>query len=374
MSLINSATLDSILDFFDFEPAPASIADLDTPVPIIDLGVVMHNMQKAQSHHDQLGISFRPHIKTHKMIPLAKAQVHLGAHGITTQKLGEAEIMADAGLEDILISYNILGATKLQRLANLARKCNLTLTADNIECVQQLDETAQGRGIRFNVLIECDTGGNRAGTQSPDETLQLAQAIQSSSNLAFKGLLTYSPAERREDAAFRLNAVKHTLVSHGINPKIISSGGTRDLHSSAGLQDVTEYRAGTYIFNDRMVLADGACTLDDCAVRILATVVSSPHGTGRVIIDAGSKALTSDLGGLEGFGIEPSSQAKLYNVNEEHGFLEATGSASSLKVGGQVQILPNHVCPVINLYDKVIFTLDGQVLGFVKVDCRGRVT
>ncbi len=365
-------TFEEAQSYFSFKEAVTCLEELDTPIPVIDLEMVLQNLISVQRHFDNLGIAFRPHVKTHKMVPFAKIQLHLGACGITVQKLGEAEVMAEAGIGDILIAYNILGQRKLTRLVNLARQAKLTLVADNEFCISQLNTAAASNNINLDLLIECDTGFNRNGLINPEQVLQLAQTIVSSSNLRFKGLMTYPPSGARKEVSALLSNLRMMLESYDIPVETVSSGGTKDLFSEEGLEGITEYRAGTYIFNDRMILEKGSCQLRNCAARVLTTVVSKPTED-RIILDAGSKALTSDLNGLIGYGIDPSSLAKVRKLNEEHGQMEVI-SEPSPNVGDLVEILPNHICPVINLYDYIALKSGDRILGLIKVDARGRVS
>lgn len=365
-------TFEEAQSYFSFKETVTCLEELDTPIPVIDLEIVLQNLISVQRYFDNLGIAFRPHVKTHKMVPFAKIQLHLGACGITVQKLGEAEIMAEAGIGDILIAYNIIGQRKLTRLINLARQTKLTLVADNEFCITQLNTAAASNNINLDLLIECDTGFKRNGLANPEQVLQLAQTIVSSSNLRFKGLMTYPPSGARKEVSALLSNLRMVLEGNGIPVQTISSGGTRDLFLEEGLEGITEYRAGTYIFNDRIILEKGSCQLRNCAARVLTTVVSKPTED-RIILDAGSKALTSDLNGLIGYGIDPGSQAKVRKLSEEHGQMEVIGEPSP-NVGDLVEILPNHICPVINLYDYIALKSGDKILGFVKVDARGRVS
>ncbi len=361
------------ISYFNFQDKPSDLVHLDTPIPVIDLGIVLNNLVKAQSHFDKLGITFRPHIKTHKMIPLAKIQLRLGACGITVQKLGEAEVMAEAGIQDIMVAYNIIGQRKLERLVKLARKAHLTLVADNEFCVNQLNSAAAANNLTLDLLIECDTGDKRNGLGHALQVLKLARTIVSSSNLRFKGLMTYPPSGKRKQVTSILSDFRSALTENGITVEIISSGGTTDLYSNEGLEVITEYRTGTYVFYDRMTLQNGCCTLRDCAVRVLATIVSKPTND-RLILDAGSKSLTSDLVGLDGYGVDPQTHLRISKLTEEHGQMDLVDAEKNYKIGDQIQILPNHVCPVINLFDHVAIKLDGEILGMVKVSARGRVS
>ena len=359
---------------FDFQPAGSTLADVQTPVPVIDLAVVARNIERWQQRCDKLGIANRPHIKTHKLVPLARAQLARGAKGITVQKLGEAEVMADAGIRDLLLTFNVLGRQKLERLAALARRTDLAVTVDSQQVADGVAWAGGAAGRPIRVLVEVDTGAGRCGLQTPEAALSLARRIAGTKDLRFGGLMTYPRNGGRAQTAAFMAAARELLHKDGLAVDTVSTGGTPDMWKDEGLAGMTEYRAGTYIYHDRSQIAAGAATPADLALTVLATVVSRPTAD-RAIIDAGSKALTSDLLGLSGYGaLAGAPEAVVYALSEEHGFVDVSKLAVPPKVGQQVRVVPNHVCPVSNLYDRVVI-LDGEaVLGAVKVDARGTVT
>jgi D-serine deaminase-like pyridoxal phosphate-dependent protein len=362
-----------IHSFLTFEPAGDSIEELETPVPVIDIAKVERNLRKWQERCDRLGIANRPHIKTHKISGLAKYQMALGAKGITVQKLGEAEAMAASGVSDMLLTFNIVGRRKLERLAKLAQRTDISVVADNDEVVRQVAGAGRAAGRDISVLVECDSGARRNGVQTPEAAAALAQIIDRTEGVSYGGLMTYPRSGTRKESQSFLAAARELAGMAGLATRTISTGGSPDMWSDEGLSMVTEYRAGTYIYFDRSLAVRGACGFEDCAVHVLATVVSRPTED-RAILDAGSKALTSDLLGLTGYGIvRELGDAPVYDVNEEHGFLDLSVAERRPKVGEMVRILPNHVCPVSNLFDKVVFIEGDRVLGAVKVDARGRV-
>jgi D-serine deaminase-like pyridoxal phosphate-dependent protein len=359
--------------FFEFEPLGRNIEDLETPVPIIDFDVMLKNLQRWQGHCDAIAMANRPHIKTHKLVSVAKLQLAMGAKGICVQKLGEAEVMAAAGIRDMLLTFNVVGHHKLDRLAQLMKSSDIMVVADNVDMLEGLSFAAQNGGRTLDVLVEFDTGAGRNGSASPAATLALAQAIDRSQGLRLAGLMTYPPAFERQAVANAIAEMKQQLLGAGLPCERVSSGGSRDLWDASGFDDVTEYRAGTYIYNDRSLVAVKACTWEDCAETVLATVVSAPSSD-RAIVDAGTKALTSDLLGLEGYGIVRAlGDAKIYNANEEHGYLDTSKASRKVKVGETLKVLMNHTCPVNNLFDKVVFTRKNEVLGAMRIDARGKV-
>lgn len=363
----------SLIDYLKLRPIGARLEDLETPVPVIDVDVVERNAMRWQNRCNLLGLANRPHIKTHKLVGLAKYQMAIGARGITVQKLGEAEVMADAGITDMLLTFNVVGANKTRRLGALARRTTISVVADNSEMIEGLASAGKAAGRAIAVLVECDTGAGRNGVQSPEAALQLAQMIDKTPSLTFGGLMTYAGAgQRLQTEEFTVKA-RDLCRKAGLEVRVITSGGSPDMWKDEGLSQLTEYRAGTYIYFDRSLVARGTCSFEDCALTVLATVVSRPT-TDRAIIDAGTKSLTSDLLGLEGYGVvHDLGDAKIFAANEEHGYLDISKLTTKPKVGDLVRITPNHVCPVTNLFDEVIFVRGDKVLGAAKVDARGLV-
>ena len=347
--------------------------EFGTPVAMVDLDRVERNIARLQAACEAAGVRNRPHIKTHKSPMIAAMQRQAGAAGITCQKLGEAEVMADAGFDDILISYNILGEEKRGRLAALMRRTQVTVCADNATVVDSLQQAAQLAGATLAVLVECDTGRRRAGVETAAEAVALARDIAGRPGLRFAGLLLYPPETAMAETQRFLDEALAGLRAHGLEPSIISSGGTPNIANLGKIAGATEHRAGTYVFNDRMMLAAGAATLDDCALCVVATVVSRA-GPERGIVDAGSKTLTSDVGGLQGHGlILEHPQARIVKFAEEHGFLDLSACNDRPQVGDVVRIVPNHVCVVVNMMDRLVATRGGTIVGEIPVAARGRI-
>ena len=348
------------------------IQELETPCVLIDLDRVEANLTHAQREADRLGLNLRPHIKTHKLPRFAQRQVDLGAVGITVQKLGEAEVMADGGLTDIFLPYNIVGDHKLGRLKALNERVTLKVTADSPDTVAGYAPTfASGKPL--TVLVECDTGMGRCGVQTPAQALALAQQIAASPGLKFGGLMTYPLSGARDKAEQWLADAKALLQKGGLDCEVISSGGTPDMWKGHEGTVVTEYRPGTYIYFDRSQVKNGAADWTDCALTVLATVVSRPTAT-RVVVDAGSKALTSDMLGMEGFGvIEGLGGVAVKSLSEEHGVIELPAPSDDPRVGDLVRIIPNHACVVSNLFDDVHLISHGELVETVPVAARGRV-
>ena len=350
-----------------------SLNDIETPAFLVNESRARRNIEKFQAHCDAKGLKLRPHIKTHKTVHFAKAQIEAGAVGINCQKIGEAEIMADAGLNNILITFNILGAPKLKRLRALAERVDLCVVADNSVVVSGLSDAFSDAKVPLKVRVECDTGAARCGVQNPKEAIELAQRIDQSPGLKFDGFLTYPAVGGQADVVAFMTAAKSGLAALGISCTSISSGGSPDMWKAETGDIVTEYRIGTYVYNDRSLVVRGACTWDDCAGHVLATIVSLPT-KGRAVIDAGSKALTSDLLGLEGHGhVVGYPDIKIVGLSEEHGVM-SLGDDCDLRVGDRIRIVPNHVCVVANMFDEAWLEDRNGGLTRLKIDARGRVT
>lgn len=351
---------------------PWTIDDLDTPAVLIDLDRVEANLRRAQDYASAHGLALRPHIKTHKIPELARHQMELGAVGITCQKLGEAEVMADAGIRDILITFNLIGRAKTQRLVALARRTRLSVTVDNAVVASELDAAMREAGLRLPVLIECDTGAARCGVQSPEEAVELARLIVGLGGLSFEGLMTYPARGRVPVTAAWLEEAVTGLKAAGLEPKVVSTGGSPDLYRAHEVKVATEHRPGTYIYHDRDQLR-ASLSLDDCAMTVLATVVSRPT-EGRAILDAGSKTLSSDLNGLEGYGlVREYPQLIMASFSEEHGHVDCSASNARPRIGERVTVVPNHACAVTNLHDVIYGVRGRRVERVFRVAARGRV-
>jgi D-serine deaminase-like pyridoxal phosphate-dependent protein len=340
--------------------------DVATPAAVVDLDRLESNLARWQEHCDRVGLANRPHVKTHKCVEIARRQVGLGADGITCQTLHEAEVMVDAGIDDVLVPYNVVGGRKLEQLASLLRRTTVRVTADDRALLAGLGGAATDSGRELGVLVDCDTGLGRTGVTSTEEAAELAAAIARTSGLRFAGLLTF-PAPPA--AAAFLEAASALIRRRGLAVETVSAGGTPTMWHSDELRPlVTEYRAGTYAFNDRNTVASGAATIEQVALTVAATVVSRRDG--RAIVDAGSKALSSERAD-NGFGLVLEAPAsRLVRLDEEHGYVEL-GAGDDLELGQQVRVVPNHVCVAVNLADELVAVRGGETAGRWPVE-RGR--
>ncbi len=353
-----------------------TLGEVETPAAVVDLAVADRNLRRAQEAADRAGVALRPHVKTHKLPRLALRQVELGAVGITCQKLGEAEVMAAAGLEDILVTYNLLGAAKLDRLAALHDRVRVAVGADGPEVVAGYAARFRDPAHPLRVVVELDAGAGRCGVAGAAEAVALARLIAAEPGLAFEGVFTYPPRQAAEATVARLRAVRDALRAAGLPPRVVSNGGTPDLGPALPLEAglVTEHRPGTYVYNDRMQVAWGHGTDADCALTVLATVVSRP-APGRAILDAGSKALSSDPAPVPGFGLlREHPEAVIVALNEEHAIVDVSACPAPPKVGDRVRVVPNHACVVVNLFDAVhLLHADGRAEA-APVAARGRLS
>ena len=348
------------------------VTDLETPIPVIDLDRVEHNLSKMQAYCDSHSLRLRPHIKTHKIPGFAHRQLELGAHGVTCQKLGEAEVMADAGLDDIFISYPLIGPAKAQRLAELSRRAKVSVGIDNLLALETIAEAARASNHIIGILVEFDSGNKRTGVTSVEQALELARQVQKIPGLLFDGLMTYPSTAAT--VTFVAEA-KRMFSEAGIAIATVSGGGTPNAWAAHEIAGLTEVRVGTYIYHDRATVGAGAASLDECAFHIHATVISRPTED-RAVMDAGSKSLSSD-------GVDPSvgrgyglilgyEDAVIERLSEEHGVIDLSRCASKPVVGERLQILPNHVCAVSNLHDEVAVSRDGELVDMWRVAARGK--
>lgn len=345
-----------------------TIHDLETPSVLIDLDLMEANIAVMQSRCDALGINFRPHIKTHKIPDIARRQLEAGAKGIACQKVSEAEVFADASFDDVQIPYNIVGARKTRRLAELAKRAKMTVTVDSRPVIDGIAAAAQAVGATIHMMVELVSLGQRTGT-TPADALALAQHIQTTDNLYFSGLMIYP-----SDAAIRPRLLETLalLEAAGIAVEQVSGGGSGAISDMHLLPELTEMRVGTCIFWDWNSVSAGYAGFDDCAMRVRASVVSANEPS-RVILDSGSKSIQSEtIDGQFGY-IAEHPEARLYKVNEEHGYVDFSDCDSTPSVGDILHIVPVHTCVVTNLHNQ-LYGVRGDAIEVVwDVAARGLV-
>lgn len=350
-----------------------SVDTLDTPSVTIDLDRLAANIARVQGLVAGHGIANRPHVKTHKIPEIGKMQIAAGAIGLTCQKLDEAEAFIDAGAAaDILITFNIVGRHKTDRLMELAARVKrLAVVADNEIVARGLSDAGVRHGRDVPLLIECDTGFGRNGVQSPDAVRDLACLVADLPRIRFEGLMTF-PNRVPETRDFLLRAIAQ-LTDAGLSLPVVSGGGTPALLTLGEFPILTEHRAGTYVYNDVMMVHSGVATWDNCAMHVRATVVSTPTAD-RAIVDAGSKVLTREQYYVTDFGrVVEYPDAVVSNLSEEHGVIDLSRSSAKPKVGEVVRIIPNHCCVVSNMVDEVYGVRNGAVEVVWPVAARGGV-
>jgi D-serine deaminase-like pyridoxal phosphate-dependent protein len=349
------------------------VEELETPALTVDLDRVERNIASLQSYCDEHGIAFRPHTKTHKSPEVARLQIDAGAVGLTCQKLGEAEVMADAGFGDIMVTYPLVGRRKAERLADLAGRAKVSVVGDSAAVAEGLSEVLAERGAQVGFLVECDTGLGRTGVQSPEEAAELAERVAALPGLELAGLMTYPSLP---PSGPWLREAREAVERRGLPVGSVSGGGTPRARFTHELGVVTELRAGTYVYGDRTCIALGCMGLDDCALHVVATVVSRPTPD-RAILDTGSKSLTSDpvpVEDTDGFGyLLEHPNAVVYALNEEHGYVDVSRCDPKPAVGDVVRVLPNHVCVAVNLQDELVVHRSGEVVDTWSVAARGKV-
>jgi len=350
------------------ERALAAAASFETPCAVVDLNVVERNLARMAAIAASAGLRLRPHAKTHKSPWLAARQIAHGATGLTVATLREAEVYADAGIDDLLLAHPPVGATKLMRLGRLADRIRqLAVSLDDVGVAQTLPQSIE-------VLWEVDTGQHRLGTQAGLPTVDAVRRLVAAIGLArFRGLITHAghsykaknSAERREIARAEMRGVVETaelLRQEGIPVREVSVGSTPTAKYAGLMAGVTEMRPGTYAFGDANQVTLGSQRLEDCAFGVVATVVSVPAAD-RAVLDAGSKALSADLSvaGLKGYGlVVDAPHLTVGRLSEEHAVV--TGTPTGLHIGDRVVVIPAHACTTVNLHPALL-VVEGDGFG-----------
>ncbi len=362
---------------------PVSPFDLDTPTVVLDLDRVDRNIARMAAAAGAGGVALRPHAKTHKQPAIAHRQIAAGAVGLTVAKLGEAEVFADAGIDDMVVAYPLWGEPKWQRLCDLAERVTVAVALDSPEAVEGLGRVAAARGLTIAVRVEVDTGYARCGVSGTPAVLDLARRITQTDGVEFAGVESFAgqvhaagPAsvERvARDEALSLVTVAEELVAAGFPCATVSVGGTSTASAAALVPGVTEIRPGTYVFSDRDQAAMGWGTLEDCALTVVATVVSHPVPT-RAVIDAGTKTLSGDRAmHSPGFGhVIGRPDLRIDRLSEEHGVIELE-PGTPLAIGDVLRIIPNHACACLNLHDEIALSQGGEIIGRSQIEARAKV-
>lgn len=369
------------------------VEEIDTPALLVDLDDLEHNLAKMATHFAEAGKHLRPHTKSHKTPAIAHLQLQAGAIGVTCAKLGEAEVMADAGIDDILIANEVVGRHKVPRLMELARRCNIMAAVDHPDNLEDLNRAAGDAGVQPRMLVEVNIGHNRCGiTAESDAVVELSRAVSDAEHLRFAGIFGYQghvvdlpDADERETGARgcleRLTTAVDNVRAAGLTVDIVSTSATGDYYVSTTFDAVTEVQAGSY------ALMDAAYAELDLGFRnaltVLTTVTSRP-GEDQVITDAGLKTVTPEHGwprvklpSKEGIdvGWDPLGLRFLecHALSEEHGRLRSLGGECRVVPGDVIEFIPGHGCTTMNLHDQIYAVRDGRLEAIWPIAARGKV-
>jgi D-serine deaminase-like pyridoxal phosphate-dependent protein len=360
------------------------VHDLETPAVLVDLDVVESNIARMAERARASGVRLRPHAKTHKVVEIARRQVAAGASGLSLAKTSEAEVFADAGFEDLFVAYPVVGADKARRLLALAERLRrLAVGVDSVEGASTLAGAFRAAGRALDVMLKVDVGFHRVGVP-PERALETARRLADLPGLRLRGLFTHAGqgyhqetpegvAEVARHEGRTMAAVADELRAAGLALEEVSVGSTPTAREAMAQAGVTECRPGNYVYHDGTQVALGTCAPSDCALTVLATVVSVP-GADRAVVDAGSKTLSSDplRPRAGGFGQLAGRRSRVQRLSEEHGVIVVEGG-EAFRVGERIRILPNHACVVSNLHDRVFGVRGDAVEGEMKVAARGRI-
>lgn len=363
-----------------------SIDSVPTPALVVDLPTVRRNIRQMADFCRGAGLRLRPHTKTHKSVMMARLQMEAGAGGLTVAKAGEAEVMA-AAADDLFVAYPALDPPRCQRLAALGRERTIRAGVDSMLAIDRLAEAARRMDVTIGILVDLDVGFHRTGVSSPQRATELAQHVARTSGVRLDGIMCF-PGHVREPNAEQapvlarvaeiIQAALDMWARHGLSASIVSGGSSPSAMQSNQIRQLTEIRPGTYIYNDMNQVAGGRCGFDDVAAKFVCTVVSDAV-EGKVVIDAGSKTLTTDrifnAPDTGGFGhVVEYPEARVIRLSEEHGEVDLSRCSERPKLGERVSVIPNHICPAVNLHDAAWLRDGTEELSCLPIDARGRVT
>jgi D-serine deaminase-like pyridoxal phosphate-dependent protein len=361
-----------------------SIHELSTPAVLVDLDVLERNVTRMAERARAHGVRLRPHAKTHKVVDIGRLQIATGATGLSVAKTSEAEVFAAAGFEDLFVAYPVVGADKAARLLALAERLRrLAVGVDSVEGASTLAGVFRAAGRVLDVMLKVDVGFHRVGVP-PERALEMARRLSEMPGLRLRGVFTHGGQSYHEPTpegvaqvarheGGTMARVAHELRGAGIAVEEVSVGSTPSAREAMAQAGVTECRPGNYVYHDGTQVALGTCGPDDCAMTVLATVVSVPAGD-RAVVDAGSKTLSSDplRPRPGGYGQIAGRRSRLQRLSEEHGVITVE-EGEGFRVGERLRILPNHACVVSNLHD-VVFGVRGETVeAELGVAARGRV-
>lgn len=369
--------------------APEGIVDaatpIDTPALVVSEEIMQRNIASMAAFASSVGVNLRPHIKTHKTPQIARLQLAAGAIGVTCAKVGEAEVMVhQAGVEDVLLAYPTIGDAKIERIVALMDNARIVVAVDSLAAAQSVSASLTRFDARLDVVVEVNTGQDRSGVRVGAETVATALEISHLPNLEVIGIMTHegqansaSPEDIEAVALAAGEAMVETakaLRRHGLFISMVSVGSSPASRYTPTVAGITEMRPGTYVFNDNSVFRYGRQGVDDCAARFVATVVSRPASE-RAVLDTGSKCLAMDPSRSHpGHGyIVGHPNVHIVKLSEEHGVCTVPEGETGFEIGDRVEIIPNHICPTVNLMNELLIVRDGHVVDTWAVAARGMV-
>jgi len=359
--------------------------DLPTPTILVDQNILNHNIQKYQTICNNNNKQLWPMIKTHKSTVIAKMQLQAGATGFLCGTLDECEILVNAGITNIMYAYPVATQTSIDRIIELRKKSHIILRIDGLEAAKLLNDVAKIAEVLIDYTIIINSGLNRLGI-NPTQAAQFASAMASYENLTFKGISThpghvYAATENSDVLKCAMQEVEALQIASDLlradnfEIEIITSGSTPTFTNAVTDHNIDIFHPGNYVFHDCVQIALGVATQRECALTILASVISNPE-PGIFIIDAGSKTLGLDKGAhgntsINGYGIiKQHPEAEIISLSEEVGKISVSTS-SELKVGDKIEIIPNHACVPTNLTSRLITCQAEVVTGEIEIDMRG---
>lgn len=363
----------------------ADFDEIDTPALLIEKSVLENNIRKMSELARKNQVKLRPHVKTHKIPEIAALQIKYGARGMTSAKLSEAEVMINHGVKDVCLANIIVGKIKIERLFKLSKQAIISVAVDSVENARDLSNFFTKHNSVLRVLIKVNVGFDRCGVGGVRDATRLAKEIENLKGLELIGVMShagqvYAAASeeeiKRETAAEMeiLTSIKCSLEKNGIEIREISAGSTPAALSLLESGCISELRAGNYVYNDIIQVGLGSAKIEDCALSVLATVVSVPS-LERAIIDAGSKSLALDIApesdSYRGHGYICGKNALIERLSEEHGIISRAGE--NFSIGEKIRIIPNHACNVSVLHEEAIVVDGENIVEKYAIKARGKL-
>lgn len=354
--------------------------EVDTPALILDMDRMERNIERMAKFAKECGVSLRPHAKTHKSPEIAKIQLAAGSEGVCLQKASEVEVFADNGINDIFLTNEVVVPHKIERLARVAEKIRLGIAADDVGVVKTMGRIFKEAGSSLEVYVDVDSGMGRCGVQAKNAP-ELAKEISRHDSLKFKGIMGYEgnvnwAKTKREQvklsnaAMDRMSEAKRGIERAGLEVAVVSVGSSVSTWINAKHPDTTEVQPGMYIFNDHVLVSRGVATMENCALSVIATVMSKPADS-RAVVDAGSKAFNFDTG-LYPVAFEREGVV-MNHFSEEHGWLRLTGVGTDVKIGDRIRFLPAHCCTAVNQHREFVGIRGNRVEKVIPVLARGKM-